>query len=499
MPGRNDPCPCGSGKKYKKCCLAKDRDEVDHGINAQRIELAAATSDHPAARIPESILPPAPEPVDPHVAALTARWKEFVNADDEGRRKVFLKTLDEPELMDDEMAFGMLESLRGIAARSGERARFVDLIDLLRERLPDVYNVSRKYYLNWRITMAMAGFQTERLREFTREIAETAGDDVDNYQRVVDLLAYHGELAALSEASRIAWPLIDASRDIVWGQTAYAEWGVNCLVFQRLESSKKSEALDPQFIEDVQFYFEDIDLDEFEKHVARLSGSTTRSWCLEDFNFKTLPKHREDFDDADEFDEDFEDEDDEDFEEEVEDKPIDPAREALAHLLDEFAWYAHQQEGVPYIKAALVRKNIFAYLLKRHDGDLEPRQNMFDAVMNPHKKPKAKPIRIDHPLCPDRETLDRFFSSMLGFMAMKVYDVAATFDLMPAWLRFLETRGLIESSRRQSTLAEIGELQSTLLKLWTSDPDLIALAKNAESWPENAARPCGISMAAENP
>jgi uncharacterized protein YecA (UPF0149 family) len=22
--GRNDPCPCGSGKKYKKCCLNKD-------------------------------------------------------------------------------------------------------------------------------------------------------------------------------------------------------------------------------------------------------------------------------------------------------------------------------------------------------------------------------------------------------------------------------------------------------------------------------------------
>jgi len=22
-PNRNDPCPCGSGKKYKKCCGAK--------------------------------------------------------------------------------------------------------------------------------------------------------------------------------------------------------------------------------------------------------------------------------------------------------------------------------------------------------------------------------------------------------------------------------------------------------------------------------------------
>jgi hypothetical protein len=23
-PGRNNPCPCGSGKKYKHCCLPKD-------------------------------------------------------------------------------------------------------------------------------------------------------------------------------------------------------------------------------------------------------------------------------------------------------------------------------------------------------------------------------------------------------------------------------------------------------------------------------------------
>lgn len=22
-PGRNDPCPCGSGKKFKQCCLNK--------------------------------------------------------------------------------------------------------------------------------------------------------------------------------------------------------------------------------------------------------------------------------------------------------------------------------------------------------------------------------------------------------------------------------------------------------------------------------------------
>jgi len=25
--GRNDPCPCGSGKKYKSCCMNKDEQQ----------------------------------------------------------------------------------------------------------------------------------------------------------------------------------------------------------------------------------------------------------------------------------------------------------------------------------------------------------------------------------------------------------------------------------------------------------------------------------------
>jgi len=39
--GRNDPCPCGSGKKYKRCCLGKDTIELkkkkEHIESAQRI------------------------------------------------------------------------------------------------------------------------------------------------------------------------------------------------------------------------------------------------------------------------------------------------------------------------------------------------------------------------------------------------------------------------------------------------------------------------------
>ena len=37
--GRNDPCPCGSGKKYKKCCLGKaDQDTTSEFQSRYRFE-----------------------------------------------------------------------------------------------------------------------------------------------------------------------------------------------------------------------------------------------------------------------------------------------------------------------------------------------------------------------------------------------------------------------------------------------------------------------------
>lgn len=29
--GRNDPCPCGSGKKYKQCCISKKQPKTTFG------------------------------------------------------------------------------------------------------------------------------------------------------------------------------------------------------------------------------------------------------------------------------------------------------------------------------------------------------------------------------------------------------------------------------------------------------------------------------------
>jgi hypothetical protein len=47
-PGRNDPCPCGSGTKYKKCCLEKDEAARVAATTASAAAAAAAAAEKPA-------------------------------------------------------------------------------------------------------------------------------------------------------------------------------------------------------------------------------------------------------------------------------------------------------------------------------------------------------------------------------------------------------------------------------------------------------------------
>jgi len=41
-PGRNEPCHCGSGRKYKQCCLPKDEAEAAKARAAAAAEAAEA-------------------------------------------------------------------------------------------------------------------------------------------------------------------------------------------------------------------------------------------------------------------------------------------------------------------------------------------------------------------------------------------------------------------------------------------------------------------------
>jgi hypothetical protein len=67
--GRNDPCHCGSGKKYKACCLDKD-EAAERAARAKAADEAASTA--PAAE-PAPAGRPAPRHQTPQP------WKAHAN------------------------------------------------------------------------------------------------------------------------------------------------------------------------------------------------------------------------------------------------------------------------------------------------------------------------------------------------------------------------------------------------------------------------------------
>ena len=56
-PGRNEPCHCGSGRKYKQCCLPKDEAEAAKA----RATSAAAEAEAGPVTADAAAAPPAPK------------------------------------------------------------------------------------------------------------------------------------------------------------------------------------------------------------------------------------------------------------------------------------------------------------------------------------------------------------------------------------------------------------------------------------------------------
>lgn len=75
--GRNDPCPCGSGKKYKACCFAKELPKGKKKFTAtvltnqpkmkQPIDLMERTFGHHVAKAEEKFKPLSEEEKKDHL------------------------------------------------------------------------------------------------------------------------------------------------------------------------------------------------------------------------------------------------------------------------------------------------------------------------------------------------------------------------------------------------------------------------------------------------
>lgn len=477
---RNDPCHCGSGKKYKKCCMEKDR-ALERAQQAQsEVEeqnRLAGYENAVKATIPEEFPRPPEKPKkakapNPHAEAINARWKEFEEQDYEGQITLFLQTLEEPELMDDEMAFEMLNTLHPQTVEHHEYDRYETLVEQLRERLPKIYHKSAQYYLENLITDAVIAGRLERVPALMNELTSRAHKDIDIFNKVVDQLAYYGQLSVLRESFESAWPAVKKSPHIVpWGIEEFAIKTVKFLIFDYLEEHGAEVSGHSKLFKRLESYSEIVP-ERIAKTMALLAGQAARQWTREDFTFTPKLKSRDGGG-----------------------KAISLPKAVQDNLFDlsvDFQGYLWREEQVPLTKSELAREDLVVYLVERLAGELEPRKSMFDAVVHsrrpgPLKRSPTFYLSGDddsvHWLCPDRTTLDAFLVRFMDFILVLPYKITALFEIIPSWLGFLESRQLISASARLQTLRDLQGLKSELLGVLRKvqpDPALLSAIENWE-------------------
>jgi hypothetical protein len=150
-------------------------------------------------------------------------------------------------------------------------------------------------------------------------------------------------------------------------------------------------------------------------------------------------------------------------------------------------------EGVPYAKGELGRRELHRFILDRRDGRLEYRESMLQSAQRDIDRrkgrrlpPKRKYRGYENMLVPYRERLDRFFAGLLDMMNQLHHRASVLFEIIPAWLRFIEMHGLIDAEVRMQTLGDLVPLLKSLRRIFSQYNDDPGPCQALEGWRKTA-------------
>lgn len=457
--GRNDPCPCGSGKKYKKCCLAKDQ-AAERELSTQKAlqqqeqeRLAAIQREPPAAAFRPTPPPPPPERIlTPLEQQQKQLWDEFEATNPEDIPALFMRLLPDEELFNNEFAFEFMSAIRD----HNSRESFAEALAALRQERPDLYEADKQYYLDWELGDALVSRDSAALARLSDELIEVAGYALDSFNDSLRKISYSGETALVASMMQRAIPLLGEDQELFdWVPDEFRAKTMSMLLFKHYEQNPALQADDPGLQAELS-PFEELDQQGLEHMLTMLSGRQPRQWTLADFAFKRpSKKHSEE---------------------------QDPAVQQLNDLLLVFLGALWREHGIPLAKADLARNGLYHYVLRRHAGDIQTADDT-DMFVFPGKSrsrpkkagPKDK-MQTSNVLCPDRLTLDSFLAGMIGLLSADFYTAAAVLEIVPAWLDFLVEQKLLSAEEAQLARQDLYQIVVDAREVWersTSNPDIL--------------------------
>ncbi|MBI3890222.1 MAG: SEC-C domain-containing protein [Candidatus Wallbacteria bacterium] len=273
--GRNSPCPCGSGRKYKKCCLAKD-EAASQSRNAELQLSRTPVEDGPEGRprpqfSPDRVPPSARDETpsddesgehtsaddwvsasdldgltDEQAALVKSWWQEFAPIYEERDADAMTSRIDEfleqhPELfgrlrLDEEVIF----EVGGALQAAGQHGRYLELLQRLRRDQPEMYGRVHGWLdRDLVVELLVAGRRSEVAGCFGY-FRKSPGEAPDELCAVVDvLLATNCETELFALAQDLAVPVYEAP-DVVGGDFIL-DWLIHAQLVPALDRRDSSD------------------------------------------------------------------------------------------------------------------------------------------------------------------------------------------------------------------------------------------------------------------
>jgi hypothetical protein len=471
--GRNAPCPCGSGKKYKKCCLIieEQRAAEKRQEKAQQKEIIFTEESVSNDRQDHEDGPAEDDKDDDEIEKSESDriWDEFKDCDSDRKAAIIEKILDDPNLFEEFDCFELFNGLHDSCQHLKDRQVFKKLTQRLKQEYPDRYKNKFGYLLQSLIQDALIEEDKTEAGKLFLEFADNADADIDAFNRILDQMAFHGDLDLILSALHNGWEKIkDSSRIVPWGVAEFGHLAAEYEIFKYISEVSNPDSTDPNFLRNLNKFI-NPDVENLKNYLSHITGTSAKEWNLDDFNYQIKKMRRKKGNGQPK-------------KKEKKRLSIETFTSNVHNFTNEFLRYLTREEGVSFPKAEIAKSELRQYLLKRAEGGLEEEPSLFEKMMQPELKDKEKPPpSFHHILCPDKKTLERFLGSRLSFFSFRIFRVAIFFESIPAWLRFLESKGLIEHEMQRKTVSSIYELYGDIRNIFEREgEDKQCLIENIE-------------------
>ena len=251
--GRNEPCPCGSGKKYKKCCLVRAEErraeamvekERERQETMESLAGRLGSDQEPAAGPDRTIL----GHYDADEVSNDFReenpedawWEEFDDRFQEAEsvaelRDLAILALRQAPTFSREDGAEFIMQIEALVETAEDGRALLEVGEAWKERRPETYAEEAAWFAVSRVDLAQR-LGVGDLEDAVMTVAQDAAREVDTFEPLVLVrLAWWGETALLVRAVTAAWPSYLA------GEGGFIGGVVENLAFVGIEANMAAE------------------------------------------------------------------------------------------------------------------------------------------------------------------------------------------------------------------------------------------------------------------